>query len=74
MGHGHALSAAYVLFAGIFLVPSIFAIRKGVITAGGRFVPVVSVQRRYAPVRFWLVVSVNIGAGLALLWLAWYAV
>jgi hypothetical protein len=74
MERGHALSAAYVLLAGIFLVPGILAIRKGVIAAGGRFVPVVSVQRRYAPIRFWLVVSVNIGAGLALLLLAWYAV
>ena len=74
MVNRHALSAAYVLFAGIFLVPGILAIRKGAILAGGRFVPIVSVRRADAPIRFWLVVSVNIGAGLALLLLAWYAV
>jgi hypothetical protein len=65
---------ACVLGAGLFLLTSAFAIRKGVVAVSWRSPASVSLQRSVTPIGFWLVVCLHIGIGIALLCLAWYAV
>ena len=67
------ISAAYVLFGGVSLVSGIRAIRKGMVRVSWRSLASTSLQKSHAPIRFWLVVSLDIGVGIAFLWLGWHA-
>jgi len=68
------VSVAYVVAGGLWLVTSMFAIRKCVVKVSWRSLASISLQRSQVPVRFWLVVSVHLGAAILLLWLGLHAV
>ena len=68
------ISAVWVLFAGFWFVSGALAIRRGVVKFSWRSLASVSFQRSDAPIRFWLLVSVDVVAGILFLWGAWHAV
>ena len=74
MLHSPIFFWAYVVVGGVFIVTGILAIRKGAVKVSWRSLASRWLQRADAPVRFWLVVILNIGIGMALLWAAFYAV
>jgi len=74
MLHSPLFFWAYVLVGGIFIAYGILAIRKGAVKFSLRSLDSRRYQRADAPARFWLVVTLDIGVGIAMLWAAFYAV
>jgi len=70
----HLISALWILFAGFWFVSGALAIRRGVVKFSWRSPASISFQRTQAPIQFWLLVPVDVVAGIVFLWVAWYAV
>ena len=59
---------AYLLLGGIFIGHGVLAIRKGAVKFSWRSLDSRLYERAAAPVSFWLVVTLDIGVGIAFLW------
>jgi len=75
MLHSPIFFWAYVIVGGFFISDGILAIRRGAVKFSLRSLDSRRYQRAEAPTNFWLVVTLDIGVGIALLlWAVFHAV